>query len=409
VICCNKPSTTEPEEIIPSPRDKDSLNLDISIEDDWFVAKKIDNADETKVVNHAIEIEVPQHRDSTDNYNSSGITSRVEKVRRLRKMEGELDITDSKQLSEFFSADNYPEAKSLPSLGVNRYFTVHIENDIFSNRDWYYTNGVRFEYTAPAISKSPISYILLPYKKGSINYHGIAFGQNIFTPLNPDNEQIPYGDRPFSAYMYFGQFKITNNLTTNYRQISEFNIGIIGPASLGGYFLRSVHGAPLGGWDYQVSNDIIVNYHARIEKTLLNIKFLNIDGNVDANLGTLYTNVGTGASARIGLFNKNGFNLTSPDTWNQRYPISGKFQFFIYYKIEGRLIGYDATLQGGMFNESIYSLTGNQINRMVLDQRLGLTASLSRLSINVVQVWLSPEFKGGISHKWMEVSLAVSL
>ena len=101
--------------------------------------------------------------------------------------------------------------------------------------------------------------------------------------------------------------------------------------------------------------------------------------------------------------------MTSPDTWNQLYPISGRFQFFLYYKIEGRMVGYDATLQGGLFNKSVYFLSGDQINRAVYDQQLGFVASLSRLSIKLVQVWLSPEFKGGLSHKWMEVSFSVNL
>ena len=73
------------------------------------------------------------------------------------------------------------------------------------------------------------------------------------------------------------------------------------------------------------------------------------------------------------------------------------------------MIGYDATLQGGLFNKSVYFLSGDQINRAVYDQQLGFVASLSRLSIKLVQVWLSPEFKGGLSHKWMEVSFSVNL
>jgi len=389
----------------------DTIVEEFGLEKEWIVATFPDDDEdispvikkETKATSSYQKTEEKEIPDSTE------IAERIERIRKLRQLDKEVDLAEYSYYLEMLEAGKDLSLDNIILLGQNRYLTIQYDNDIFSNTDWYYTNGVRFDYTNPNLSRWPLMKILLPYRKNSINFYGISLVHKIFTPLDPDLDYVPYGDRPFAAYLYFGQFKVTNDLNKNLRLVSEFDLGIIGPAAMGGLIQETVHGKPPTGWDYQVENDIIINYLASIEKTILNSRFLNIDGSAEVNLGILYTNIGAAASIRTGLFDNKVLNVTSPRTWNQLYPTKRKFQFFLYYLIEGRLIGYDATLQGGVFNKSDYTLSADQINRTVYEQQLGLVGSLNKLSLSLVQVWLSPEFEGGLSHKWMEIKVSVNL
>jgi hypothetical protein len=112
---------------------------------------------------------------------------------------------------------------------TNRYIGVNFDNDIFNNTDYYYTNGFRIDYVTPIFASSPLSFSMLPYRKYSMNYHGMTIVQNMYTPTNPDVSLVLDGDRPFSAYLYLGHFKNTLSNDHKYRQYSELDIGLIGP------------------------------------------------------------------------------------------------------------------------------------------------------------------------------------
>ena len=109
---------------------------------------------------------------------------------------------------------------------TNRYIAVNFDNDIFNNTDYYYTNGIKIDYIAPIFASSPLAYPMLPYRKGSMNYHGMTVVQNMYTPTNPDTSSIINGDHPFAAYLYLGHFKNTLSIKRRYRQFSEIQITV---------------------------------------------------------------------------------------------------------------------------------------------------------------------------------------
>jgi hypothetical protein len=87
-----------------------------------------------------------------------------------------------------------------------------------------------------------------------------------------------------------------------------------------------------------------------------------------------------------------------------------RFQFFFFLKASGKLVGYDATLQGGVFNgSSPYTLPSSSISRLVLQGSAGISFSVNGIRMDVEQFMLSPEFEQGWWHKWVHVALIFSL
>jgi lipid A 3-O-deacylase len=70
------------------------------------------------------------------------------------------------------------------------------------------------------------------------------------------------------------------------------------------------------------------------------------------------------------------------------------------------VVGYDATLEGGLLNRSsAYTMTGSEISRFVFQTSLGLVISYGGFQIEAEQFMLSPEFNEGLWHKWGHIGL----
>lgn len=287
----------------------------------------------------------------------------------------------------------------------NKYFSINFDNDIFNNTDLYYTNGINFEFINHIFEHSPLMKLMLPYCGSSINYYGISLIQNMYTPTNPDIEYVLIGDRPFSAYLYIGHFKISNDVSKKFRQTSELNIGLIGSNAMGEFVQQTIHDIEPQGWNHQISNDIVLNYSVKFEKSLLSSRNVEINGMLDGSVGTLYNKAGLGFLTRIGKFNPYFNGISYCDEYSRKRDNFRKIRYYFFAKVQSYLIGYDATLQGGVFNRnSIYTIDNKNINRTVFKGSAGIVFSLSRFSLEVEQVFLSPEFDNGLFHKWLHIN-----
>jgi hypothetical protein len=237
----------------------------------------------------------------------------------------------------------------------------------------------------------------------------------MFTPSTTKKGGILHGDRPYAAYLYVGAFKITNDPAHHFRQTSELDAGIIGPNSYGEWVQRSFHNSvptnnePLG-WEYQIQNDLVLNYTISYEKGIFNHKNIEFILSSTGNVGTLYTNFSGGGQIRTGWFNPYFANLGVEKKQALRDSGLKKIQFFFFVKGSGKLVGYDGTLQGGLFNKSSsYTLSSNEISRVVFQGSGGITFSCNGIRMDVEQFMLSPEFQHGWWHKWVHVALSFSL
>lgn len=336
------------------------------------------------------------------------------KLSALRNADIDLDLTEPVNKAYLFSPVENQEFSSMIQLSHDHSLKINFDNDIFDNTDRYYTNGVRFDFISPFLKQSPLSSLMVPYWRQGINYYGIWIGQNMYTPSVTKIGGVHYGDRPYSATLVLGTYKISNDAGKKFRQTSEIDIGIIGPSAFGDFLQKTVHSSlptnsePLG-WEYQIQNDLIFNYNLTYEKGLISTRQLELNVNATGALGTLYTNLGGGFHFRAGLMNPyfGSYGYSNSKAKNKGY---SKFQVYAFMTSLGRLVGYDATLEGGLFNKSsVYTLTRKEVIPLTYQGSLGITISYEGFRIDFEQFILSPEFHGCAWHKWGHIGLTIGI
>ncbi|MEI7982346.1 MAG: lipid A deacylase LpxR family protein, partial [Bacteroidota bacterium] len=332
-----------------------------------------------------------------------------------RAMISGLDLNEPAMRNFLFFTGDTSCFPSMITLSRESFLRIGFDNDILDYTDRFYTNGIRFDIILPLFSRNPINRLLIPHRGSGNNYYGISLVQNMYTPSSTKTGGISYNDRPYAAYLYVGSFKVTNVAIHYFRQTSGLLLGIIGPGSYGGWVQRSFHNSvptnnePLG-WEYQIKNDFLINYDVAIEKGVINKKHIDLRLISTAAAGSLYTNLSGGFQVRAGWMNPYFANLGMARTGELMKMQLRKFQCYLFIGGACKLIGYDATLQGGMFNRtSPYTLTADQISRAVFQSSAGITFNYRGFRLDIEQFILSPEFKKGWWHKWVHIGLAFCL
>ncbi|VAX27751.1 hypothetical protein MNBD_IGNAVI01-2720 [hydrothermal vent metagenome] len=269
-------------------------------------------------------------------------------------------------------------------------------NDFIYQTDYYYTNGFAFEVLGPWAEANPINSILIPSSKKNISQFGITLVQDIYTPRERYNvEEQLEGDRPFAAYLLLGFIKKSIDPENKIKITSELQIGVLGPAALGEQTQNGIHdmlptSSRINGWENQISNSLAIDYSAEFYKALFEFSWFDFSGIVKGKLGTPFTQAEIGGAIRLGWFDSypQGFEMFSPKNWTA----------YFFAEVFGKSVGYNATLQGGLFSTSIYTL--EKINRFIGSYRLGISATYNLFTIEMAVTYNTPEFPGALSHKW---------
>ena len=283
------------------------------------------------------------------------------------------------------------------------YFRFHYDNDYFTKTDYYYTQGITLEYVHPGLKKNPINKILIRPQHTDLKY---GFSINLFgyTPTSILSDSILFGDRPYAAVIDAGIFVTSTDPFHKKRISSTLSIGVIGPAGLGNEIQTNIHRwlkNPLPhGWQYQVKNDLVLNYRVNYEKQLLAAghHFL-LNGVGEAQAGTLNNSLGAGLNFMTGNF-------------NDPYKVKNtkKIEYYFYGQARGNFIAYDAAMQGGLFSpKSPYTISSGDIEHFTFRADAGIIVNFKRLYLSYTQSFLSSEFRQGKYHRWGGVSIGVSL
>lgn len=296
----------------------------------------------------------------------------------------------------------------LQTAKSERKFSLTFENDIFDMTDRYYTNGIRFEWTSPGLSRSPLSHLMIKYGHPATTTYSVYLAQNMYTPISTKiPPELSGNDRPYSAYMILGHRKETTDATRKFKIINDITVGVIGSNSLGSLMQQGVHHTlptndPPLGWETQINNDILADYRIQVEKTISGNENFEIAAVAAAEAGTLYDNLMAGFRVQAGRnsFSGSKRSIENPEKASRKLKLQG------YFQGEGRVIGYDATLQGGMFNhDNIYTLETNQVEHLVLKAEAGVEIRYLQYGLELGQTLLSPEYAGGKIHKWGRITL----
>jgi lipid A 3-O-deacylase len=299
---------------------------------------------------------------------------------------------------------------SLRPTSPDRRLAATYANDFFFGTDYYFTQGITLDWTSPALAHSPANYLLPKGPSHSTRYHGLALRYDGFTPLSIVDKRIRKGDRPYSAYFYVLMYRVSNQAAKKQRLTTALELGYIGPAA-GGKFIQTklhelTHYDRPQGWDYQIRSDAVLGYRAAYEKQLLAAgRAAALIGTAEASLSTLRTYAAAGLRLRVGLFDSY-FASLGPAGPRSRAGLRS-WQVYAEGTLTECLVGYDASLQGGVLNHSNpYVLKNSQIRRGVLHGAGSLVVAHNGLSFTATATYVGPEFAGGRSHRWGVVGLA---
>lgn len=315
-------------------------------------------------------------------------------------------------LSSLVTINCFSQSDSLPKKpATENYVTFNYDNDFFSATDRYYTQGILITLIHPVVRYSPFSYTLLKLNKNALNYYGFHAEQDVFTPksIRYKGGSIYYGERPFTAVFFISHSLTSINTAKKILLRTQLDLGILGPDAKGEEEQKGIHKAinniePLG-WENQLSRDYIVNYDIKVERSISAKK--NREGMVSltARLGTLYTDVGLGFNFRFGIFSPYFNNLGNEKNASTR---KNDFKIYAVAKLNGRLVAYNATLQGGLTNSgNVYELPDKDISRTVADLSAGIVMAYKRVTLEYTKVYITPEFRGGVDHGWGKCLISV--
>lgn len=275
---------------------------------------------------------------------------------------------------------------------------VSYDNDVlnFLGTDYYYTQGIGIDYFSHKLRKNPLNIVLLALKNSDRDRFGIEFRTHGCTPTSILSDSVLIGDRPYAGVFSLGITRSSHQIRRDLRLTSKFELGMIGPAALGKQTQTGIHAItgndlPLG-WQHQIRNSPIVNYITRLEFELGPNKFVprylysSLYG--EAKLGTFQTNLSSGIEFSLGARNR---SYTKD---------KHTYEFYLFGRSGITLVGYDASLMGGIINRSGYFLRYSEINPFVLRGQLGLVFAAPHFSIVAQMSFLSREIRDGLEHSW---------
>ena len=307
-------------------------------------------------------------------------------------------------MPNIFMAQKIDNMASFRDMKSTNYFRFHYDNDYFTSTDKEYTQGYNFELVSPRLAKNPVNHLFITPKNSEFKY-GLSLEHIGFTANNIASNQIQFDDRPFAAAIMLKSFLIATDTINKSRIISSLNLGIIGPGAFGGDMQTAIHEAtgntiPLG-WYNQIKNDVVVNYEISFEKQLLRFNdFFTVQSNTTVRIGTLFTNASVGLNATLGIIN-------SPFTTLKN---KSKFQLYLYTQPLVNFIGYDATLQGGLFNhKSVYTIKESDIERFTFQNNYGIVLQYRWLYLEYSRTLLTREFSYGSQFKWGGIRIGFKL
>ncbi len=259
------------------------------------------------------------------------------------------------------------------------YVQLTYANDYFTATDYYYTQGIRLEYGR--------------------GLHVYGIGQEGYTPTSIRADQILYGDRPYAGalYLIYGTRAAAARGSSGRNRLqwaSEILAGVMGPASLAAAEQKWIHrqtgNIPPMGWEYQIANDLLLDYRLLATRTFLSSRWLEWSVSGEGRLGTYRSRIGLQSDLHLGWL---------PDR-RSRSGIS------LHLRPAARMVGYDATLQGGVFNRSSpYTLRAKAVARLVGEVQAGVEVKLGGFLIDFSHTYLTREFRPGRGHAWGTVRL----
>ncbi|MEC3878266.1 lipid A deacylase LpxR family protein [Parapedobacter sp. 10938] len=271
-------------------------------------------------------------------------------------------------------------------------FNFRNDNDLylFNKQDQYYTNGVFFNIRKAADSA-----------KLSINeanrIWGLTVGQKMYNAYTANIRHIEEVDRPITAYLFFAANFDRYFESERFMSVTV-EAGTIGQRALGKEFQESFHKAfrlyDIAGWQYQLKNafgiDAAVHYGGLFYRNPA--RWFDMSWRATATLGLNHTGLSASPSFRFGRINPLHRSVYTSSRLQARGHTMAK-ELFLYYSPRLHFVGYDATLQGGMFLHDKGPVTYTPA-RWVWYNQVGVMYAKNALSLHFQYIFYTKEVPG---------------
>lgn len=279
-----------------------------------------------------------------------------------------------------------------------RKLRVVYENDVFTGTDRYYTQGVEVAYSTYSRHLPGILRCVTPWRD-TAGHVLLAVAIKAYTPTSITDPSVRPTDRPYCG-LAFATYETPALYWKGKVSVwPSVDIGVLGPAASGRAIQRGIHritgnAEPLG-WHNQIGNDVVLNYHFKADYTLLSGSYFSLEARSAVSLGQPFTR----ASFGVGAF-----------AFSSKYGRRKRPYFTAFANADARLVGYDATLQGGLLNRaSTYVIRAGDVVRLVGVGKAGFNCRLLGWSFGSFVDVVTREFSGGDAHRWGGVFLYIPL
>ena len=322
-----------------------------------------------------------------------------------------------KQLAGLLSASALSTCVLAEPWTHNLYF----ENDLFSNTDQSYTNGIRLAWVSPDIN-SYLNDPEIPEWLRDVNgwfeplypsqenisdqvQQNLVFtiGQQMYTPEDRYRTTIDPNDRPYAGWLYagFGYHAKTQNKLNSI----ELNLGVVGPAALAQEAQDFVHRTRnidlFLGWDNQLSNEpgvqlVYEHKHRMVKQSIVDNFGFDFISHLGGSLGNVATYANAGGEIRLG-FNlpddfgtsalRPGGDNSAPGSNDPR--LSQAWGVHAFLSLDGRFVVRNIFLDGNTFTES-HSVAKEPL---VAEAAFGVAGTVDNWKVSFAHVHRTKEFK----------------
>jgi hypothetical protein len=278
-----------------------------------------------------------------------------------------------------------------------------VENDLFSNIDRHYTNGVKLVYVPDPEVSAPrwaarVAH-LVPWfpEQGQIR-HSYTFGQSMFTPSDITIDAPALDERPYAGWLYAA----LGLGVRSGRQLDQLtlNIGVVGPASLAEQSQKLVHKVidsdDPQGWDTQLHNEpgLVVTYQRSWREFATTTLFgaqLDLTPHIGVALGNVFTYANAGVTLRYGLRLPDDFGpprIQPGPQGSGHFSTASGLGWYLFAGIDGRAVARNIFLDGNTFRDS----RSVDKDPWVGDLQFGLVLEWSALRLSYTHVLRTREF-----------------
>lgn len=245
--------------------------------------------------------------------------------------------------------------------------TFSLENDLVSNQDDNYTNGIRLAYLSPE-SNLPgwidrAADALPLFAEGGHRRWSFELGQSMYSPGDITLNTPQPDDRPYAGWLYTG-FGLVSDTGARLDNL-QLKLGMVGPASGAAEAQALIHRLIKSprprGWRDQLKNEpgVVLSYERKWRgiyrfKSIVGLE-ADITPAIGGSIGNVFTNASAGAVIRIGgdLPSDYGPPLIQPSLPGSDFFVPSRtFGWYFFGGFEGRAVARDIFLDGNSFQDS---------------------------------------------------------